>query len=150
MAAPNLIPPPIDEIRDNFAFFDSWEDRFTYLIDLGKKLPPFPEPLKDEPHRVHGCQSNVWLDLQSESVADEDRLHLLAVSDAHIVNGLIAVLRSLYHGQPLNQVQQLDAEELFRALGLDEHLSPTRRNGLHAMIQRIRQLAQAQAESPQA
>ncbi|MEM8783205.1 MAG: SufE family protein [Planctomycetota bacterium] len=139
MSATNLTPPALDDIRDNFAFFDSWEDRFTYLIDLGKKLPPFPEQLKDEPHRVHGCQSNVWLDLQTA----DDRLHLLAVSDAHIVNGLIAVLRALYHGRPVPEALTADAEALFRELGLDEHLSPTRRNGLHAMIQRIRQLAQA-------
>ncbi|MEM7576178.1 MAG: SufE family protein [Planctomycetota bacterium] len=140
MADTNLTPLDLDEVRENFAFFDNWEDRFTYLIDLGKKLPDFPEPLRDEPHRVHGCQSNVWLDLQT----NDNKLHLLAVSDAHIVNGLIAVLRSLYHGQPVDQVPTLDAEQLFRGLGLDEHLSPTRRNGLHAMIQRIRQLAAAQ------
>ncbi len=140
MSVTNLTPPDLEDICENFAFFDNWEDRFTYLIDLGKKLPPFPEQLRDEPHRVHGCQSNVWLDLQN----NHQQLHLLAVSDAHIVNGLIAILRSLYHGQPVDHVQTLDAEQLFRTLGLDEHLSPTRRNGLHAMIQRIRQLAAAQ------
>ncbi|MEM8494786.1 MAG: SufE family protein [Planctomycetota bacterium] len=143
MSAASLTPPPLDEIRENFAFFDNWEDRFTYLIDLGKKLPPFPEPLRDEPHRVHGCQSNVWLDLQRE----QGQVHLIAVSDAHIVNGLIAVVRSLYHGQSFDHALAADAESLFRELGLDEHLSPTRRNGLHAMIQRIRHLAQAQGES---
>jgi cysteine desulfuration protein SufE len=144
MSADRLQPPPLEEIRENFGFFDDWEDRFTYLIDLGKKLPPFPETLRDEPHRVHGCQSNVWLDLQT----DNDDLHLLAVSDAHIVNGLIAVVRSLYHGQPASQVASIDAEQTFRQLGLDEHLSPTRRNGLHAMIQRVRHLAANRAHTP--
>ncbi len=133
-------PPPLDEITENFAFFDTWEDRFTYLIDLGKQLPDVPAEYLDEPHRVHGCQSNVWLHL---GLSDARTIELLAKSDAHIVNGLIAVLRSLYHGQPLNQVEAIDAAATFRAIGLDEHLSPTRRNGLHAMIQRIRQLAEA-------
>ncbi len=168
---PAATPPPLDEITENFAFLDTWEDRFSYLIDLGKKLPDLPPQYLDEPHKVHGCQSNVWLHLgltpptpASDGVStngdtplkagpersegpDQPTLDLLAKSDAHIVNGLIAILRSLYHGQTLDHALTADAESLFQQLGLDEHLSPTRRNGLHAMIQRIRQLAQAKRET---
>ena len=129
--------PTLDEIRDNFGFFDAWEDRFQYLIDLGKKLPPFPEHLKDEHHRVLGCQSNVWLNID----LDEDRrVELDAVSDAHIVNGLIAIVHAQYNGLTAAEAAAADTEALLRELGLETHLSPTRRNGLHAMIQRVREL----------
>ena len=134
--------PDIDEITENFAFFDDWDDRFGYLIDLGKKLPAMPEALVDEPHRVHGCQSSVWLHLGEEAGA----IDLLAKSDAHIVNGLIAVLRGMYQNRPLTEVAAIDAEQKLRDLGLSEHLSPTRRNGVSAMVKRIRQLAEARGE----
>ena len=130
-------PPTIDEIRENFDFLETWEDRFQYLIDLGKKLPPFPEDWKDEAHKVHGCQSNVWLNLE---VDDADRVQLDAVSDAHIVNGLIAIVRAHYAGRTPQEAAKADTEALLRELGLETHLSPTRRNGLHAMIQRVRDL----------
>ena len=133
--------PTVDEIRENFHFLDNWEDRFQYLIDLGKTLPPFPDALKDEPHRVHGCQSNVWLDL---GIDRDDRVTLDAVSGAHIVNGLIAIVRAQYHGTPADAAVSADTEALLRELGLETHLSPTRRNGVHAMIGRIRELARAQ------
>ena len=138
MPAPAPAAPDIEEITENFAFFDDWEDRFGYLIDLGRKLPPVPEAYLDEPHRVHGCQSSVWLHLG----ADDGRVDLLARSDAHIVNGLIAVLRGMYQARPLAEVPGVDAEGKLRELGLAEHLSPTRRNGVSAMVKRIRQLAE--------
>ena len=134
-------PPTIDEIRENFDFLETWEDRFQYLIDLGKKLPPFPDDWKDEAHRVHGCQSNVWLNLD---VNAQEQIELDAVSDAHIVNGLIAIVRAQYHGTPADAAVSADTEALLRELGLETHLSPTRRNGVHAMIGRIRELARAQ------
>ena len=142
-AAPD---PDIAEITENFAFFDDWEDRFGYLIDLGKKLPPMPEELVDEPHRVHGCQSSVWLHLGAEEAngAAGPAVDLLAKSDAHIVNGLIAILRGMYQARPLSEVGSIDAEGKLRELGLSEHLSPTRRNGVSAMVERIRKLADAQ------
>lgn len=155
LAMPAAPEPDIAEITENFAFFDDWEDRFAYLIDLGKKLPPMPEELVDEPHRVHGCQSSVWLHLRTEPVepAGDDRaIDLLAKSDAHIVNGLIAVLRGMYQGRTLGQVAGIDAEAKLRELGLSEHLSPTRRNGVGAMVERIRLLAgvrQAEAKAPE-
>ena len=130
-------PPTIDEIRENFDFLETWEDRFQYLIDLGKKLPPFPDDWKDEAHRVHGCQSNVWLNLD---VNAQEQIELDAVSDAHIVNGLIAIVRAQYVGRTPQEAAAADTEALLRELGLETHLSPTRRNGLHAMIQRVRDL----------
>ena len=129
--------PTIDEIRENFEFLEAWEDHFQYLIDLGRKLPPSPEELKDEAHKVLGCQSNVWLNIELD---DDDRVDLDAVSDAHIVNGLIAIVHAQYDGLRPEEAAAADTEALLRELGLETHLSPTRRNGLHAMIQRVREL----------
>ncbi|MEM9252984.1 MAG: SufE family protein [Planctomycetota bacterium] len=137
--------PPIDEIKDGFAFLDDWDDRFQYLIDLGKKVPKMDPADVTEDNRVHGCQSNVWLKLATRPPQNGTgpTVDVIANSDAHIVNGLIAVLLSLYDGLPVDQARAADALGLVKELGLDEHLSPTRRNGLHAMIQRIKALADA-------
>ncbi|MEO0587089.1 MAG: SufE family protein [Planctomycetota bacterium] len=137
--------PTIDEIKDGFAFLDDWDDRFQYLIDLGKKVPKMDDADVTEVNRVHGCQSNVWLKLATRPPQNGTgpTVDVIANSDAHIVNGLIAVLLSLYDGLPVDQARAADAQGLVKELGLDEHLSPTRRNGLHAMIQRIQALADA-------
>lgn len=124
-----------DDIESTLSFLDSWEDRFQYIIDLGKGLPSFPEAEKTEARRVHGCQSSVWL------VSGRDQaghLTLLATSDAFIVSGLIAILLAFYAGKTPAEAVAADAEGYFKRLGLSAHLSPTRRNGLHAMIQRVR------------
>ena len=139
MTTANL--PHIDEIAEDFEFLDEWDDRFQYVIDLGRKLPEMPESEQVEANRVHGCQSSVWLVMDPPEEAGGP-IHIRAVSDAHIVNGLIAILLSLYSGKRPHEVLEIDAETLFMNLGLEEHLSPTRRNGLHSMIGRIRQLAQ--------
>jgi len=149
--APNL--PEIDEIVENFEFFDAWDDRFQYVIDLGKKLPAlseWPEDMLVEANRVHGCQSSVWLVLDTHAPAEGNgdaarTIDIRAVSDAHIVNGLIAILTALYHGKTPAEVLDTDAEAVFVKLGLEEHLSPTRRNGLHSMIARVRELASSHA-----
>jgi len=137
--------PPIDEIKDGFTFLDDWDDRFQYLIDLGKKVPKMDDADLTEANRVHGCQSNVWLKLNTTPPDNGTgpTVDVIANSDAHIVNGLIAVLLSLYDGLPVEQARTADAHAFVKELGLDEHLSPTRRNGLHAMIQRIQALADA-------
>lgn len=135
MATANL--PDITEIEESFEFLDDWEDRFEYLLELGRKLPAMPEAERTEPNRVHGCQASVWMTMEIEG----GEVRLQAVSDAHIVNGLIAILMSLYNGKPPREAVGIDAESLFKRLGLEEHLSPTRRNGLHSMVQRIRSLA---------
>jgi cysteine desulfuration protein SufE len=124
------------ELIEEFQFFDDWMDRYQYLIDLGRRLPPFPEELRSEENRIRGCQSQVWF------VAEEKdgRLYFQAISDAAIVSGLIAVLLRLYSGRYPQDI--LDTPPDFvEALQLQSHLSPTRSNGLSAMLQAIRRFA---------
>jgi cysteine desulfuration protein SufE len=128
----------LDEIRESFAFFDDWEDKYRFIIDLGKALPDMPESDKQDGNLVRGCQSQVWL---TADVDAHDRLHLTMDSDAHIVRGLIAIVLAAYDGQTRGFVADFDIEQLFDDLDLMKHLSPTRGNGLKAMIGRIRALA---------
>jgi cysteine desulfuration protein SufE len=117
---------------DEFQFFDNWMDRYQYLIDLGRQLPPFPDEFKTEAHRLHGCQSQVWLKTNLRG----DRLEFQAISDSAIVSGLIALLVRVYNGRRAAEI--VAAPPMFiKAIGLDEHLSPTRSNGLRAMIEAI-------------
>jgi cysteine desulfuration protein SufE len=129
-----------DDLVDNFGLFDDWEDRYRYIIDLGKKLPVFPEDLKTDTYKVRGCMSQVWI-IPGHVDVDQSRFAFAADSDAHIVKGLIHVLASLYTGKEMGQVAAVDAEAAFAQLGLDQHLSPSRRNGLVAMVARIRAAA---------
>lgn len=128
------------EVIEEFSYFDDWLDRYQYLIDLGRKLPPLPaEELVDE-NLLDGCQSRVWLLIDG----DEQRLDIRANSDAAIVSGLIALLIRVYSGASARQI--LDSEpEFVAAIGLSDHLSPTRANGLHAMLQAIRAAAAERA-----
>ena len=116
------------ELIEEFEIFDNWIDRYQYIIDLGKDLPEFPEDWRTEDHRVHGCQSQVWL----VTAARDDRLDFQAVSDSAIVSGLIAILMRVYAGQDAAEIA-VATSEFIAALGLDEHLSPTRSNGLNSM-----------------
>jgi len=131
-----------DEIIASFGVFGDWLDRYQYLIDLGRKLPVLPEHEKTEDKLLAGCQSRVWLHLEGNAA----RISVRANSDAAIVSGLIALLIRVYSGCSARQV--LDTEPYFiDAIGLSSHLSPTRANGLHAMIQAIRQHAHNLLES---
>ncbi|MCL4220485.1 MAG: SufE family protein [Phycisphaerales bacterium] len=134
--------PSIEEIIETFELLGDWDERFSYVLDLGRKLPEFPESERTEARRVHGCQSNVWLDLGVERHGGP-RVRLRAVSDAHIVNGLIAILISAYDGKTPEQVLAFDIRGLLSTLDLESHLSGTRRNGLQAMVERIRAEASA-------
>ncbi len=125
------------ELAENFALFDDWEDRYRYLIDLGRKLPDFPDALKTEANKVRGCMSQVWL-VPGHPPGDPSRFAFAADSDAHIVKGLIAVLGILFSGKAPEEIVRTDAEAAFRALGLDQHLSPSRRNGLVSMMEKIK------------
>ncbi|MHB1205513.1 MAG: SufE family protein [Rhodospirillaceae bacterium] len=142
--APVMIAPEMTfaELAENFALFDDWEDRYRYLIDLGRKLPPFPESQKTEVNKVRGCMSQVWM-VPGHPPGDTSRFAFAADSDAHIVKGLIAVLGVLFSGQTPEAIGAIDPEGAFRVLGLDQHLSPTRRNGVVAMVARIKAAAQA-------
>lgn len=127
-----------DDIVDNLSFFDSWEDRYRYIIDLGRELPPLPEALRTEDRLVRGCQSQVWIDVQR----DDGRLQMAVDSDAFIVKGLLAVVLAAYNNKSPDEVLDFDVDAYFETLGLMQHLSPTRGNGLRAMVARIRQEAE--------
>ena len=136
----NFLDTTVDELIENFEFLGDWEERFAYLIELGKKLPPLDESEMVEDNRVHGCQATVWLrmlPISGEPLAFEIR----ADADAFIVKGLIAVLLLVYNGRTAQQITATDCTGTFARLGLDKHLSPTRRNGLHSMVSRIKALA---------
>ena len=126
-----------DDILEALSFFDSWEDRYRYIIDLGKELPTMDDSLKTDERIVRGCQSQVWL---AHSV-DNERLYFQADSDAHIVRGLLAVVLAAYNGRSSQAILDFDVEDYFNKLDLVRHLSPTRGNGLRAMVGRIRDIA---------
>jgi cysteine desulfuration protein SufE len=124
------------ELIEEFDFFDDWTDRYQYLIDLGRKLPDFPEQWRDEAHLLHGCQSQVWIHYEQR----HNVLHFDAISDSAIVSGLIALLLRVYNDREAHEI--LATQPGFvAAIGLDSHLSPTRKNGLHAMLTTIRNAA---------
>jgi sulfur transfer protein SufE len=126
------------ELVESFELFDDWEDRYRFLIDLGRKLPPLDESQKTDENKVHGCQSNVWMVSQKKP---DGTLDFVADSDSSIVRGLIGVLREVYAGRTPQEIQSYRVEELFGQIGFDQHLSMGRRNGLDGMVKRIRSLA---------
>jgi cysteine desulfuration protein SufE len=128
----------IDEIRDNFALLDDWDDRYRYVIELGRTLDPMPETEHSAANKVQGCASQVWLSKQIDRNGGEPQLNYLGDSDAHIVRGLIAILLTLYSGHTPQQILATDALALFDELGFREHLTPQRSNGLRSMVERIR------------
>jgi cysteine desulfuration protein SufE len=137
----------IDDIRADFALLDDWEDRYRYVIELGRALPPFPEAERTDANKVRGCASQVWLSTervgQPGKPATGDRMAMRGTSDAHIVQGLIAVLFAIYEGKTLDEIVRIDTEGVFSDLGLKEHLTPQRSNGLASMVKRIRSDAAA-------
>lgn len=130
-----------DDLIDAFEMFDDWEDKYSFLIDLGRKLPVLPEAEKTEENRIQGCQSRVWVIAEKRAASEGDVIEFTADSDSDIVKGLIAILRRVYFGQPADRILQFDIEGLLHRLELDQHLSMNRRNGLFEMIQRIKRLA---------
>ena len=132
-----------DEIRETFDLLDDWEERYRYVIDLGKALPGLPEALKSAETKVDGCASQVWLTTQIRPGEDgAPRFYFEGDSDAFIVRGLIAVLKALLSGKPAAEVAASDPVADFAALGFDAHLSAQRSNGLRAMIARLKQRAE--------
>ena len=127
----------IEEIRDDFAFLDDWEERYRYIIDLGNGLSPFPEDKRNLAHKVQGCVSQVWL-VTDIGPGSDPVLTFVGDSDAHIVRGLVAVMLALYSGRRASEILTTDAEDTVRTLGLDEHLTPQRANGLRSMVKRMR------------
>ena len=129
-----------EKLADVFESFDDWAERYQQIIDFGKKIPPMPAELKTEDNFVRGCQSTVHISARKKPGTD-DVLELVADSDADLVRGLIGVLERVYSGQRAEDILAFDVEGFFARLGLDQHLTMGRRNGLAAMVQRIRTLA---------
>lgn len=127
-------------ILEDLEFFDDWEDRYRYIIDLGKKLPTMPDELKTDANFVHGCQSQVWIHADYDSASD--RLSFLVDSDAHIVRGLAAMVMAAFNNQSPRAVLDFDVDNYFGKTQLIQHLSPTRGNGLKSMVKKIRQKAE--------
>ena len=129
-----------DDILEAFEFLDDWEERYSYIIDLGKSLPAFPDTEKTDEHIIHGCQSQVWLihNIDTES----NKVYLLIDSDAIIVKGLAAVVLAALNTKTPDEIGALDVNALFEKMDLMRHISPTRGNGLRSMIERVKLIAQ--------
>lgn len=135
------------QIEDDFALLEDWEDRYRYLVDLGDALPGYPDEARDDAHKVRGCVSQVWLETRRGEGADPV-LDFRGDSDAHIVRGLVAIVLALFSGKHASEIGRTEAEPVLRSLGLDEHLTPQRANGLRSMIARIKQEARAAESAP--
>ena len=131
--------PNTNEILDDLAFFDDWEERYAYIIDLGRELPALAASLHTPERMVKGCQSNVWIDVQAEG----QHLNFRVDSDAMIVRGLLALVMAAYDGKTAEEIIGFDIDDYFRQLDLANHLSPTRGNGLRAIVARVQGIARA-------
>jgi cysteine desulfuration protein SufE len=134
--------PPIDDIIDNFALLDEWDDRYRYVIELGRGMDPLPDIHRCDANKVPGCASQVWLGTSAGFEDEQPVLHFCGDSDAHIVRGLVAILLAVVSGKPAGQILATDPIALFDRLGLREHLTPQRSNGFRSMVARIRADAQ--------
>jgi len=130
----------LEQIIDDFAFLDEWEDRYRYVIELGKELPDLPDEKKTSENKVQGCASQVWLVSHIDGGADPV-MTFEGDSDAHIVRGLVAIVLAVYSGKRASEIAATDAIEIFNRIGLVEHLSSQRANGLRSMVKRIREEA---------
>lgn len=134
----------IDDILADFEVIDDWEERYRYVIELGRSLEPLDEAARTEDNKVRGCASQVWLSTRVERDGDgEPRLFFTGDSDAHIVKGLVAVMIALFSGRRAREILTLDPEPTFTAIGLREHLTPQRANGVASMVERIRHEARS-------
>lgn len=139
MSQSNPVGIELPELLENFEFLDDWMERYRYIIELGKRLPELPEAQRTAENKVLGCQSQVWLVVGESS--DPERLVFEADSDAHIVRGLVAMLLVMFSGKTRDEIRDLDPRPIFAELGLDQHLSQGRSNGLLSMVGRIKALA---------
>lgn len=141
----------LGEILADFELLDEWEDRYRYVIELGRGLEPLPEEARTNANKVQGCVSQVWLTRTIEPTKPDHapRLHFTGDSDAHIVRGLIAILFAIYSGKRAKEILDIDARAIFDRMGLQDHLTPQRSNGFAAMVERIRIDARLSAENAQ-
>jgi len=133
----------MDQILEDFALLDDWEDRYRYVIELGRALEPLPEESRTEANKVPGCASQVWLETSVDRAGGEPKLHFRGDSDAHIVRGLVALMIALFSDRSAQSIAATDAGALLTKLGLREHLTPQRSNGLASMVGRIKRDAEA-------
>ena len=135
-------PPTTTELLETFSDLEDWQDRYEYLLDLGRELPRLDPEYQTDDHKVHGCMSTVWLVINPQMPDDSANqpITIQADSDSMIVRGLIVILLALYQGKTPESAIGVDPSELFSALGLNQHLSPNRRNGLYSMVGRVREL----------
>ena len=133
----------LEKIIDDFEFLDDWEDRYRYVIELGKALPELPEAQRTLANKVQGCASQVWLVSHADANGEDPIMTFEGESDAHIVRGLVAIVLATYSGKHASEIADLDAIDVFGKIGLVEHLSAQRANGLRAMVKRIREEARA-------
>ena len=132
--------PDLERVFRNFQLLDSWEERYKYIIQLGRKLPPLDKNFKTDANKVRGCASQVWM--VSEKISDDPlQVRFLAESDASIVSGLIAILLIVYSNKTPQEIITIDIKDIFKRLGLENHLSPTRTNGFYSMVEKIKLLA---------
>ncbi len=137
---------PLADIIENFELLDDWEDRYRYLIELGRGLEPLDAAAHSDANKVRGCASQVWIESAIFRTADgAPAMHLKGDSDAHIVRGLIALVIALYSDHSCDEIVATDAQQLFARLGLEQHLTPQRSNGVRAMVERIKRDAQLAA-----
>ena len=132
-------PPAVDDLIEEFDELEDWDERYDLIIDLGRELPDFPAEFQNEEHLVKGCMSLVWL--VTEFADDNSSVSIQADSDSIIVKGLIVILLAHYSGKSAKEIVDSDAIPVFEKLGLNQHLSPQRRNGLYSMVKRLKQLA---------
>lgn len=129
----------LTDILDGFEFLDDWEDRYKYVIDLGRALPPFPAECRTDAYKVRGCVSQVWLVTDvTRNAAGEPVLTYQGDSDALIVQGLVAIVLAIFSGKTAGEILATDVDALFARIGLQDHLTPQRSNGLKSMVERIR------------
>jgi cysteine desulfuration protein SufE len=144
-ATDSHLPVGFDEIVADFDLLDDWEDRYRYVIELGRKLQPLPDRERNDTNKVQGCVSQVWLATTVSPANRAPRLSFVGDSDAHIVRGLIAILFAMYADKTAEEILRVDARAAFAELGLQDHLTPQRSNGFFSMVERIRRDAQALA-----
>ena len=145
MTSPLTTGTDINEIVENFSFLDNWDDRYGYLIELGRQLTPLADEEMIDINKVQGCVSQVWVVAEHEERDGETVLHFRGASDAHIVRGLVAIALALFSGHPAKHIATLDEQSVFSEIGLKEHLTPQRSNGLRSLVQRLKAIASAAA-----
>ncbi len=140
------LPQSVEEIREDFQFMENWEERFRYIVDLGKQLPPLPEEKKIDDHLVPGCMSRAWLILTFDR--EQQSITFEADSEAYVVRGLVALLFIIYFGKTPEEILEADINGLFHSLGLDKELTANRRNGFQSMVKKIHAFAQHSIANP--